>query len=188
MSKALIRDVDNTIEAFEVQFNPNSLEYSVGTNYRSTKGSKKTNGKSTLSDDESAQSDPSGKTGSASLSVTLFYHTYTDEDTYSDVRDQIKKIRRFIRGSGNSGKNDLQMKFTWGTFSFEGVVSSFRATYQMFAADGTPVQAEVAITIEGEDPDYTASTESAGKKLKAKQETSDQAADQVSKLCSWLFG
>lgn len=120
--------------------------------------------------------------------MTLFYHTYTDEDTYSDVRDQIKKIRRFIRGSGNSGKNDLQMKFTWGTFSFEGVVSSFRATYQMFAADGTPVQAEVAITIEGEDPDYTASTESAGKKLKAKQETSDQAADQVSKLCSWLFG
>ena len=80
------------------------------------------------------------------------------------------------------------MKFTWGTFSFEGVVSSFRATYQMFAADGTPVQAEVAITIEGEDPDYTASTESAGKKLKAKQETSDQAAEQVSKLCSWLFG
>lgn len=83
MSKALIRDVDNTIEAFEVQFNPNSLEYSVGTNYRSTKGSKKTNGKSTLADDESAQSDPSGKTGSASLSVTLFYHTYTDEDTYA---------------------------------------------------------------------------------------------------------
>lgn len=36
MSKALIRDVDNTIEAFEVQFNPNSLEYSVGTNYGST--------------------------------------------------------------------------------------------------------------------------------------------------------
>ena len=175
MSKALIRDVENTIEAFEVQFNPNSLEYSVGTNYGSTKGSKKTNGKSTLADDESAQSDPSGKTGSASLSVTLFYHTYTDEDTYSDVRDQIKKIRRFIRGSGNSGKNGLQMKFT-------------RATYQMFAADGTPVQAEVAITIEGEDPDYAASTESAGKKLKAKQETSDQAADQVSKLCSWLFG
>lgn len=154
MSKAVITDPSGAVEPFEVQFNPNSLEYSAGANSGREKGAKDNEGNQTSNIPTHSQIDPTRMTTQATLSVKLFFHTYTDELTFSDVREQVKKLRVFVRTVGNIESDDVQIRFTWGTWSFTGVVSSFHATYQMFASNGTPVQAEVALSITGEDPEF----------------------------------
>lgn len=155
MRKARISDPDGRIAPFEVQFNPNSLEYSVSSNWNNEKGTAQKTASGSRGPFEQ-QSDPTASTHHSTLSVRLFYHTYKSETSFTDVRDEIEKLRVFVRTSGNTGTNDLRIRFAWGTFSFEGVLDNFAVTYQMFAADGTPVQAEAAVTIAGEDPDYAA--------------------------------
>ena len=162
--KARIFDPDSPKNGFSVQFNPNTLEYSVGIDFRSQKGVAEQGGDGQMQVSE-FQSSPLGKKQSARLSVRLFFHSYINELTYSDVRPTINRIRAFLpaaaesAATGNTAPKSSKPKisFAWGTMTHTGTLESFQATYQMFAFDGTPVQAEVSITIRGEDPDVSAS-------------------------------
>lgn len=162
--KARIFDPDSPKNGFSVQFNPNTLEYSAGTDFRSQKGVAEHSGDGKMQLPE-FQSSPLGQRQGARLSVRLFFHSYINELTYSDVRPTINRIRAFLPamiGSIESGKSTLKsikprISFAWGTMTHTGTLEYFQATYQMFAFDGTPVQAEVSITIQGEDPDVSAS-------------------------------
>lgn len=188
MSKARISDPDGKIKPFEVPFNPNTLTYSVNSNRHNTKGARDSEGPGRLAGVVNEQSDPTAKTDQASMSVRLFYHTYKSETSYEDVRGEIEKLRVFVRTGGNTGENDLKIKFAWGTWSFEGFLDAFSVTYQMFAADGTPVQAEVSITIVGEDPDYAALAENVKKRAEAvKAGEAPAAADEIPIDWEWLF-
>lgn len=156
MEKAKIYDPDKPADAFYVQFNPNSLEYSIGSNRRNGKGVRSKPADSGAGE-EHLQSDPTSGTDRASLCVKLFYHTFFSEKNYWDVRLEIEKIRAFVRSSGNAGSaNDVKIAFSWGTITHVGMLDSFSVSYQMFASDGTPVQAEVSVSITGEDPDRAA--------------------------------
>lgn len=68
-----------------------------------------------------------------------------------------------------------------------GTLESFQVTYQMFAFDGTPVQAEVAITIRGEDPDVSAALNN--QMLSVGEDTDFLQQDDAFYLSSlsWLF-
>lgn len=160
LSKARIYEDGKSEQAYYVQFNPASLSYSIHANPKSYKKiCEKRNGGGT---DTSAQSDPTQNTTMAYLSVTLFFHSYKNELLYTDVRSDVNLLQGFLRKSGsdpNSNKTiatSPSIVFAWGSTVHKGFLDNFSVTYQMFAADGTPVQAEVSITICGNDPDMVA--------------------------------
>lgn len=161
--KARIFDPDSPTSGFSVQFNPNTLEYSAGTDLRSQNLTDTSDGSQPGT--ANFQQSPLGTREGARLSVRLFFHSYINDLTYSDVRPTINRIRAFLPAA-TEGTNTSQngtdnskpkISFAWGTMTHTGTLESFHVAYQMFAFDGTPVQAEVAITIRGEDPDVSAS-------------------------------
>ena len=152
LEKARIYNPDQPTDGFYVPFNPNTLTYSVGTNldnaYQPRNGT---------SPQAQMQGDPTGQSGLARLSATLFFYTYENETTYQDVRKEVNRIRAFLRRSDDgNGVISKRITFAWGTLTVIGTLEYISVSYQMFACNGTPVQAEVSITIAGEDPDVTA--------------------------------
>ena len=191
--KARIFDPDSPKNGFSVQFNPNTLEYSAGIDFRSQKGVSEQGGDGQMQVSE-FQSSPLGKKQSARLSVRLFFHSYINELTYSDVRPAINRIRSFLPVTTGGKDTDTNLKsskpqisFAWGTMTHTGTLESFQVTYQMFAFDGTPVQAEVAITIRGEDPDVSAALNN--QMLSVGEDTDFLQQDDAFYLSSlsWLF-
>lgn len=154
LEKARIYNPDQSTSGFYVQFNPNSLTYSVGTNL-----DRSFQPQGGISPQAQMQGDPTGQTGQARLSATLFFYTYENETTYQDVRQEVNRIRAFLRRSNDgNGVISKRIAFAWGTLTVLGTLEHISVSYQMFASDGTPVQAEVSISIVGEDPDITASS------------------------------
>ena len=112
-------------------------------------------------DTEKAKSDapqPEFKAPSPmTLSVTLQFDTYEERVS---VRDKYtKKIEALgnMRSSplpDKPSKTDLEkasppvILFVWGRFTFKGVVTQIGSKYTMFLADGTPVRAEIALTLQ----------------------------------------
>lgn len=185
LRKARIYDPKNNIPEFYVQFNPNSLEYSIGNDIYSTKKTKDEHTQTDLS-----QSDVTKVSNSGRLSVKLFFYTYTNETTYDDVNVDIAHLRRFFRYTASSTNgNQPVIIFAWGTLALRGIMTSLSVSYQMFAPDGTPVQAEASITIEGSDPqmDYEASSHASGKQFKSARELAGGQNGQLPDDLSWLF-
>lgn len=185
LRKARIYDPKNDIPEFYVQFNPNSLEYSIGKDIYATKKTKDERTQTDLS-----QSDVTKVSNSGHLSVKLFFYTYTNETTYDDVNVDIAHLRRFYRytASSENGSQPVVI-FAWGTLALRGIMTSLSVSYQMFAPDGTPVQAEVSITIEGSDPqmDYEVSSHASGKQFKSARELAGGQNGQLPDDLSWLF-
>lgn len=189
MEKAKIYDPEKENEAFTVQFNPNFLEYSIHSNQ---KNGKNTHSKiaDSAAEEENLQSDPTGYTDKAILSVRLFFHTYQNETAYTDVREEVKKLRKFARRSSNSAsENDPKITFAWGTICHTGTLDSFSVTYQMFASDGTPVQAEVSISISGEDADRAVekANQLTGAKAALKEPMDEPVQDPLQTTWDWLY-
>lgn len=188
MDKAKIYEPGKESQGFTVQFNPNSLEYIIYSNKKNKKGtkSKKTD---SAAEEAHLQRDPTGRTDKAVLSVRLFYHTYHSSTAYTDVRNEIKKLRKFVRYSGNGATEAPKIAFAWGSLLHTGELDSFSVTYQMFAPDGTPVQAEVSLSISGDEADRA--TEKANQLSGAKaalQELSEADMDEsLSTMWAWLY-
>ena len=159
LEKAFICDPDTPSKKFYVQFNPNTLEYSTGQSKNSYKGVAAQDGQGSAQEPQK-QSPPIPEPDGSLLSVKLFYHTYTSRDSFTDVRSKIYNIRAFLPpAKGNDSASSPRIQFAWGPLIFIGTLESFHASYQMFAHDGTPVQAEVSIVIRGEDPDVNAESD-----------------------------
>lgn len=185
LEKARIYDRDNEIPEFYVQFNPNSLEYSLGHDIYATKKAKNEQTQTDLS-----QSDPTKVSNSGHLSVKLFFYTYTNETTYGDVNVDIAHLRRFYKyTASNTQGNQPVIVFAWGSLALQGVMTSLSVSYQMFAPDGTPVQAEASITIEGNDLQmvYEASSHASEKQFKSTRELTGGQSGQLPDGLSWLF-
>ena len=186
LEKARIFDADTHDDVLYVQFNPNTLEYSAGMGGQALKGVAAQSGSGAWQEQQSQQSPVAAARG-ASLSVKLFYHTYSGPDSFTDVRGEINRIRAYLPAPSAGGKSSSpRITFAWGTLTLTGTLESFHVSYQMFAHDGTPVQAEVSISIRGEDPDVAA--ESANQALGAKSEdVPAQEADSAWGDISWMF-
>ena len=164
--KARIFDPESPKSGFSVQFNPNTLEYSAGIDWRT----------------ETNVWDPK-KRG----------HLQAEEHQSSPLkRPQGARAFLPVTTGGRDTNTNLksskpQISFAWGTMTHTGTLESFQVTYQMFAFDGTPVQAEVAITIRGEDPDVSAALNN--QMLSAEVDTDFLQQDDALYLSSlsWLF-
>ncbi|MDE6590008.1 MAG: hypothetical protein K2K53_06630 [Oscillospiraceae bacterium] len=188
LEKAFICDPDTPTKKYYVQFNPNTLEYSAGQSKDSYKGVTARDGQGSAREPQKQSSPILGPEGSM-LSVKLFFHTYTSHEFFSDVRAKIYNIRAFLPpGKGNSSASSPRIQFAWGTLAFTGTLESFHVSYQMFAHDGTPVQAEVSISIRGEDLDVSADSRGTDQNKKSKKlELEEADEDPPPDGIIWLF-
>ena len=187
LEKAFLCDPDTPSKKYYVQFNPNTLEYSASRGGNAYKGVSAQGGQGSAREPQ-MQSSPLSEPEGSLLSVKLFYHTYASRDDFSDVRAKIYSIRAFLpSGKGENSSSSPRIQFVWGTLAYAGTLESLHVSYQMFAHDGTPVQAEVSITIRGEDLDVSAESnnqaQSGRKKLKLEPADEDPPPDDI----IWLF-
>jgi hypothetical protein len=89
--------------------------------------------------------------GSArSVSMQLFFDSYDpispDIKQGSDVRDQTKKVLELLAVNADTHAPPL-CEFSWGLFSFKGVLEKADQHFTMFNNEGTPVRATVDVVI-----------------------------------------
>lgn len=91
-----------------------------------------------------------------SISMTLFFNTLTDvyQDTYQDVRDDIKKLYYYTNADNginesNQNKKINMISFVWGSITMVGILTQMNVHYTMFAPNGVAVRAQAEITIKG---------------------------------------
>ena len=113
---------------FPVHFNPASLQYTVS-NKEQGQGSKK---KQHVSET------------SAQLSMDLVFDT---TDTGTDVRVDTGEIVKLLSPDAKAKKAPRMVEFSWGTYSFTGVIEQYKETLDFFSADGVPLRASVSLTL-----------------------------------------
>lgn len=127
VSKAQIIVLD-TKETIDVMYNPK--EYTVST-VAETQGEG-----SSLSFD---------KVNIADFTVTLLFDTY---EKRSDVREKIKKITSLVMPTveGKETKQPHICLFSWGKFTYKGIIHKHDQKFTMFLPSGIPVRAELTVT------------------------------------------
>ena len=136
-----------------VQFNPTSLKLDRN-NDTST-------GATTL-----AQRRHKSNEGHATLSLELIFDTAEVEEKDEakqgqpvDVRGLTADLRQFVEPDQKRPKEPPpRMRFVWGKFSFDGIVSRIGEELDYFAHDGTALRAKVSLSITGQDEKFEANT------------------------------
>ncbi len=122
----------------EVQFNPTTLSYSV-------QNTLEKKGKDAKAKQFVAQS-------TARLEFDLVFDATHDG---RDVRAETSRIKDLLN-PGDKGSNKDQappvVGFRWGTFSFRGVMESFKETLDFFSVDGVPLRSTVKVSLAAQDP------------------------------------
>jgi hypothetical protein len=113
---------------FPVHFNPASLQYTVS-NKEQGQGAKK---KQHVSET------------SAQLSMDLVFDT---TDTGRDVRVDTGELVKLLSPDAKAKKAPRMVEFSWGTYSFTGVIEQYKETLDFFSADGVPLRASVSLTL-----------------------------------------
>lgn len=191
--KARIFDPDSPTNIFYVQFNPNTLEYSASISQEAQKNVQDRNGSGNIQTPNTQQSPLAAEQGST-LVVRLFFHSYLNDLVFHDVRPDVNRVRAFLPAASGSNASSPSVRasspritFAWGTMIYTGTLESFQATYQMFAFDGTPVQAEAVATIRGEDQEVAAGSGNQGSGTASGADSSQQDDVLFLSDLSWLF-
>ena len=126
-----------SLGSFTVHFNPASMQQSVNNKLKDDK-----NGKQGQTVEESV----------TKLTMELVFDTTNAPDSsgkkFANVCNQTAQIAALM---GRQKQVPPQVRFEWGTFSFEGMIDSFRETIDFFAEDGTPLRSTVALGMTAQD-------------------------------------
>ena len=137
MSIALARfeEIGKESDGFEVMFNPTSLKVSYTNKVQSDEAG------------GGSKSDPkqSPQATTAKLETELIFDT-TEEGV--DVRQYTNKLGKLVVVP-KSDKVDppKNVRFSWGSYSFQGVVESATFTLDFWSAEGLPLRSTIALTI-----------------------------------------
>ena len=153
-------DYGKDIKKFVVQFNPESLVINA-------KANEAVNQKSISDSRENITKAPEG--ADVVLDVTLIFDEVTDE-AFADYSNYMQYAQADLRKSINtlagstkkrsvaaqvegfisaiSNENTRFVVFIWGGFSYQGMLRKIEAKYTMFAPDGSPVRAELGMSID----------------------------------------
>ncbi len=85
-------------------------------------------------------------------------------DSSPDVSEYIKKLHKLIE-TEKSGMDVFPppvVVFAWGSFSFQGVIESFKENYTMFQRDGSPIKATVSLSIKEYNSELAVAAATAG--------------------------
>ncbi len=139
---------------YEVQFNPTSLKI--------TRQNNQDQGASTTK--SVRRQNPS--TQSATLTFDLEFDTAEQADKNGvpvDVRTLTHIVRQFAEPSkAKATSPPPPVRFIWGTFIFQGLVTQLTEDLDYFAEDGRPLRAKVSVTITEKNPDWEARAVGAG--------------------------
>jgi hypothetical protein len=125
-----------------VQFNPTSLKIDRNND---------TSGGATTR----AQRRNQPNEGHATLTLDLEYDTAEGgpDGQPLDVRTRTQELRQFAEPPADDPKKaPPRMRFLWGKFSFDGIVTRIGEEIDYFDADGRALRAKVSLTITGQDP------------------------------------
>src|SRR5882762_964344 len=140
-----------------VHFNPASLQLQL-TNSLDDKGGKTTE---------------HVKTSSAKLTMDLIFDT---TDTLKDVREDTQRLVNEMTPKKNT---ITPLLFEWGTFTFNGIIETYKETLDFFSATGVPLRASVNLTLSHRDLAFgdEKETGAARKKLDRKVSGEDEPVE-----------
>lgn len=120
----------------QVQFNPPSLKVSY---------------KNQISGGDQAGGSPKQFVGQSttSMSVELWFDT---TEGGGDVRNRTRDVAFFIQPKedtqdGETKKIPPRVRFLWGSFLFDGIVTSLDETLEYFSEDGVPLRASTSLSL-----------------------------------------
>ena len=92
-------------------------------------------------------------TSQMAVSMQLFFDDFASRK--GDVTPKITKLLKWQMPQDDGGTPPPLVKFSWGNpqlTNFQGTITRLEINYTVFAKDGTPLQAKVDLTIEGDSP------------------------------------
>ncbi|HYW72668.1 MAG TPA: LysM peptidoglycan-binding domain-containing protein [Pyrinomonadaceae bacterium] len=129
----------------QVQFNPETLKVSFANQISKPESSGTTKGK------------PAKQfvgPGTTKLNLQLWFDVTAPmppgQQAEQDVRKLTKKVAYFITPKpGDSAEKKIPpvVRFSWGSFQFDGIMESLEETLEFFSSDGRPLRASVAINL-----------------------------------------
>lgn len=128
-----------------VHFNPASLQHTVSNTLKEEgKGAKKKQYVSQTT---------------AKLTMDL---TFDTTDSGEDVRITTNKMAQLLQpvAEGQSKKVPPVVKFSWGAYSFSGMVEQYKETIDFFAAGGLPLRSSINLTLSSQDVSFEGGTSS----------------------------
>ena len=169
--KALFRPIPPKAAAsppvdIPVHFNPESLSYTVSNTLRDE-------GKGAQKKQFVDKTDPK-------LSMQLVFDS---TDTGADVRVATRPLAQLVSPyddaekkakGGKNGKKQVppNVEFSWGSFSFTGLIESYKEVLDYFSADGVPLRAVIDLTMTGQQPQFAPPAEAgSAADSKARQKT-----------------
>ncbi|HZG42697.1 MAG TPA: hypothetical protein VEY93_07025, partial [Longimicrobium sp.] len=115
---------------FKVHFNPASLSYEITANAPPAEG-------------DAAKSKQFTALSTGKLSMDLVFDTTHDG---TDVRVQTMLVSRLMEPDPET-RAPWETKFTWGLYTFTGVVNSYKETLDFFAPSGVPLRAAINLSM-----------------------------------------
>jgi len=154
LAKAKLQQLDadfkNTInpdKATIVQFNPDSLKVSFANQVATPSGS---------GDQSGPQARQFVGAGTTKLAVTLTFDVTSEIPQelpqVDDVRQLTQRVAYFITPLPDPPSNPTKyippgVRFSWGSFQFDGIMDSMEETLDLFSFEGRPLRATVAIAL-----------------------------------------
>ncbi len=143
--KAKLADADDVKNTeIEVQLNPTSLRFQM-TN--SNEGAKSRGRQSQQYQGKSA----------TTLTMDLVFDSADEGQTGApkSVREKTKQVARFVLPAKKGSKQvPPRVRFAWGDFVVEGVMTSLTEDIDLFSPEGIPLRSKVSISISQQDPDF----------------------------------
>jgi len=130
-------------QTVEVQFNPETLKVTFANEIKQPEGG-----------DQGANT--SGRqfvgSGTTKLALQLWFDvTAMEQDPVDDVRRLTQKVVFFMTPQ-KSDENPAKLappgvRFTWGSFIFDGMVEALEESLEYFSSDGKPLRASISMTL-----------------------------------------
>ncbi|WP_143467524.1 CIS tube protein [Leptolyngbya ohadii] len=130
-AKFNIQSGKNQGTSFDVHFNPVSLQYTISNTMGQGQGNAK----------KQYVSQSTGK-----LTMDLIFDTTPIGE---DVRNCTTNVARLMEPDETQVPPIVQ--FEWGTYTFQGMMESYRETIDFFAANGVPLRASINLTLSQQD-------------------------------------
>ena len=131
----------------EAQFNPKELQVDKSVSWTNAQGPAKENPAQEFKEPQSRN-----------LTATLYFDTYEEKaDVYGKYISKLEKLVTIVDSLGRPPK----ATFTWGNFTFDGVVESLSQKYTMFLENGTRCRCEVGFKMKSAS-DAKVSTKASG--------------------------
>lgn len=134
MEKVQIIAKEGGISPCTAMFNPKELQIDRSISWTNAKGAHEENPEQEFKEPNSAE-----------LSCTLYFDTYETKADVAKLVEPLEKMAMIQDCGPASGKHPPLCVFSWGAFTFQGVIESLSQKYTMFLENGLRVRCEVEL-------------------------------------------